>query len=382
MTGHAPLVFWQNIVSPHQAALLSALSTLWREAGNGETILACERSMSSERRRQGWQAPKMAGVEIVALEEGHTFDSLKTRFFGQKATHVCSGFHAIPLAWRALRESMKLGERTFVLAEQPQPDTRGGLAKPLLYRLHAMRFASRLGGVMAYGDLASTYYRRVGFPQVHTIGYTVANEVPPSATSSSHRTAVNLLFVGSQLHLKGLDLLLSALRDPAMPPPPAWHLTVVSGDDFSVYRERAKAHGFLDCIDWRGPMPNPEVRSLMTTSDALILPSRYDGWGAVVNEALHAGTRVIVSDRCGASCVIQDPSIGHVFRSGSVPALRANLSEAVRRGPLADAERGAIANWSRQAISPGAMARYMFEILRDVGATTTVTPPWTTVTPA
>lgn len=39
----------------------------------------------------------------------------------------------------------------------------------------------------------------------------------------------------------------------------------------------------------------------MLNADYLILPSLYDGWGAVVNEGLQSGCKVLVSKDCGAS---------------------------------------------------------------------------------
>lgn len=43
-----------------------------------------------------------------------------------------------------------------------------------------------------------------------------------------------------------------------------------------------------------------EIPSILSNQDILILPSIYDGWGAVVNEALQSGLYVISSNQCGA----------------------------------------------------------------------------------
>jgi glycosyltransferase involved in cell wall biosynthesis len=58
-----------------------------------------------------------------------------------------------------------------------------------------------------------------------------------------------------------------------------------------------------------------------------VLPSRFDGWGAVVNEALMVGTPVICSNRCGASDVIENGRNGYVFEAGSARALRERLRQ-------------------------------------------------------
>ena len=97
----------------------------------------------------------------------------------------------------------------------------------------------------------------------------------------------------------------------------------------------------------------------MAAADVLVLPSRFDGWGAVVNEALMVGTPVICSDRCGASDVIENGRNGYVDtrierlvdvmrQLQHEPALAAQWSEAARATAL---ERFSIerfaADWDR-----------------------------------
>jgi glycosyltransferase involved in cell wall biosynthesis len=65
-------------------------------------------------------------------------------------------------------------------------------------------------------------------------------------------------------------------------------------------------------------------------ADILVLPSEFDTWGLVVNEAMAAGTLPIVSDRVGcAPDLVCD--IGEVFRCGDVPDLAEAISRAIVR---------------------------------------------------
>lgn len=374
----ADLVFWQEIVSPHQAHFIAALAREWQKTSGGGTYLLCEQRMLPSRRKEGWEAPGVDGVEILCLDEGRSFEELAFRFFGRGVTHVCTGFHAIPLVWQALRAATQRGERTFVMLEYPRSSARTHLLRKALYGMHAFRFSGRLQGLLAFGEIGADYYRSVGFPRerVHPIGYTVVAGSKLACFEPPPGTRVKLLFVGSQLHRKGLDLLLAAVADPIIRDGDVgdWQLTIVSADDTAAYQSLAAERGLSARIHWRGAMPNAQVRELIARSDVLVLPSRRDGWGAVVNEALHAGARVIVSDRCGASCVVGDGLVGSVFPSQNVSALRAKLVEAIGRGPLAVAERDRIATWAEAAISPDAMARYVMSILtRPDGLRR---PPW------
>ena len=60
----------------------------------------------------------------------------------------------------------------------------------------------------------------------------------------------------------------------------------------------------MDHIYLKPFMDNTKVRLAIEEADLLVLPSRFDGWGAVVNEALGAGTPVLVSDLCGSSYLV------------------------------------------------------------------------------
>jgi glycosyltransferase involved in cell wall biosynthesis len=70
-------------------------------------------------------------------------------------------------------------------------------------------------------------------------------------------------------------------------------------------------------------------------SDLLVLPSEYEPFGVVVNEAMLCGCPAIVSDRVGAGCdLISAGQNGHIFPCGNVENLAALLREV-----LSDRER-------------------------------------------
>src|SRR5437870_11248743 len=75
----------------------------------------------------------------------------------------------------------------------------------------------------------------------------------------------------------------------------------------------------------------------MDSADLLVLPSRYDGWGAVINEALMSGIPAICSDNCGAADLVRSSvQLGAVFRAGSAIDLARVLGTWIRRGPLSE----------------------------------------------
>ena len=77
-------------------------------------------------------------------------------------------------------------------------------------------------------------------------------------------------------------------------------------------RERTTKLGFLE-LD--------EVPSLMKRHDVFLCPSRYDGWGMVVPEALAAAMPAIVSNEVGSALDIGEHDFLRFFESGSVEGL-------------------------------------------------------------
>lgn len=92
----------------------------------------------------------------------------------------------------------------------------------------------------------------------------------------------------------------------------------------------------------------PEV---YTASDVLVLPSGYEAFGVVVNEAMLCGCPVIVSDSVGAGFdLVREGETGFVFPTGDVEALSTLLREALqsfeRLKRLGEAARERMASWS------------------------------------
>lgn len=70
-----------------------------------------------------------------------------------------------------------------------------------------------------------------------------------------------------------------------------------------------------------------ELAALMAVSAMLVLPSQHEPWGAVVNEAMAAGTPVVASDRVGAAVELIETGVnGMVVKLGRIDL----LAEAMR----------------------------------------------------
>jgi len=181
-----------------------------------------------------------------------------------------------------------------------------------------------------------------------------------------------LLFSGSQIPRKGVDLLAEAYATVASECP-RLHLGLVGTgplegnlrSQLAQFGDRVRFSGF---VDWE------LLPAAYHQADILVAPSRYDGWGLIVAEGLAAGLPVIGTDRTGAALDLLRHGVnGWVTRAGNLNSLIAALREAAHLSPerlakmrseairsvschqladgarrFAEAAESAIQNWSRK----------------------------------
>lgn len=99
--------------------------------------------------------------------------------------------------------------------------------------------------------------------------------------------------------------------------------------------QQAAEAGMAGRVKFLGFVNQSQLPPIYTASDLLVLPSDYEPFGVVVNEAMLCGCPVIVSDRVGARYdLVRDEETGFVYPSGNVNALTEILQKL-----LPDADR-------------------------------------------
>lgn len=127
----------------------------------------------------------------------------------------------------------------------------------------------------------------------------------------------NFVFVGRLIAVKNLPALLSAFAEARTQSPNAanWGLILLGdGTERDALTAQINALGLGDVIRMLPGRPWFRVPEVLALSNVLVLPSRSEPWGLVVNEAMACGLPVIVSNRCG--CVpdlVRDGQNGFVF---------------------------------------------------------------------
>lgn len=131
--------------------------------------------------------------------------------------------------------------------------------------------------------------------------------------------SISLLWVGRMLNWKRVDLLIKALsrlqRDGE-----SFEITLLGdGPERKSLEKLATKLLKPSTFEFKDFVPFSEIPKLMSENDLYILPSNaYEGWGAVVNEAMSVGCTVIASDKAGASSSLINHGInGLLFKSDS-----------------------------------------------------------------
>lgn len=347
-------VFWQNMISIHQSALIQAL------AREHDVTLAVQTDFEGERQSSGWTVPDMGNARLlISPSPQEVQETLRAH---PAAIHVFSGINTYPMVYAAFRQAVRSGLKTMVYAEPYRRQGWRGVLRTFKYRLLHARYGKKISALLATGRLGVECYRRAGFPEASIFEWGYFTESRESAETECLPAPApgekpDLLFVGQLIDRKNvLPFLRAACQCSG-----DFRRCQVVGD--GPLREQAaleaQACAQISLLGTRG---NEETRQLMLRSDLLVLPSLFDGWGAVVNEALQAGMRVLCSTACGAASLLDGHARGGTFDPDQPDSLARALRQWLGKGPLAPAERNAISAWAQQHISGAAAARYLERI--------------------
>ncbi|MCH7720604.1 MAG: glycosyltransferase [Planctomycetes bacterium] len=231
---------------------------------------------------------------------------------------------------RLIRSRLKRGKLNMIWAERFILRRRRSWLQRCARRQAIRRVNHPDIHLMTMGDGAQLDYRQYGATkwQAWQFGYavqphpTLDHDLEPAPDG-----AMRLLFAGELCHRKAVDVLLAALGRATLRDH-SWNLTVVGdGDQRSNLEEQAADLNLTDKVRFLGVIPREAVDRHFSESDIVVLPSRFDGWGAIINEGMEHGLAVIASDAVGAGpLLIADGVNGFVFANEDVAALADRLA--------------------------------------------------------
>jgi glycosyltransferase involved in cell wall biosynthesis len=236
--------------------------------------------------------------------------------------------------------------------------------RALLKRLVVSRIVRSCAGILVCGSLGRAYFLKYGaqaerifyFP--YEPDYRLIETLPQEKVTEIKRRfgladdRRRLVYSGRLVGLKRVDLLFQAFVAIARQRP-QWDLVVV-GDG----PDRAKLAAMIppelvDRVLWAGFVDDQAVVSaIYRASDVLVLPSDFEPWALVINEAAAAGLAIVSSNVVGAAAeLVREDVNGRLFAPGDVQGLiRALLevTEASVTDRMKAASAGILADWRQR----------------------------------
>lgn len=368
------IVFWQNSLSPHQ---LPYITQLIENNNVNQVIIAVPYTVNSSRKAMGWNIegiPNSPKLNIYINPDKQTIDRL-LKEAPENSYHFFSGIRGFKFIFEAFKQSLKYNIKRGLITERP--NTFGfGLknGKPLWlhkirFFLQDKKFIQYITYVFAMGDDAVKYYQSISSEwKVFHFAYCtqINNENYSLSESGSY---ANFAFLGSLEWWKAPHDILKALHfDLINQSNFNYHMYFIGGGRLLCKLKKYIEKKTLKNIFFLGYKPNSEATSILEKKDILILPSVYDGWGAVVNEALGKGLYIICSDKCGAKELLSNPLCGQVFKAGNYRELANIILYCTQNIERIRKNKEFRRNWALTHISGKIIANYFIDCLNNENA--------------
>ncbi|MEO0964141.1 MAG: glycosyltransferase family 4 protein [Planctomycetota bacterium] len=272
---------------------------------------------------------------------------------------ICHGYNSIAnlTVARAARKAgvpVVLRGDSNIYAEHRLPAWKRGAKRVVIGRL-----LRGFDAVMAAGQAGREYFAYYGVPEGRIFTVPFLPDYDALGLGADRRASDGrrkLLFAGRLVDVKRVDLLVDAFVALAQERP-TWDL-VIAGD--GPLRESLAARvpePLKPRVEWLGFCEFDRIVEVYASSDLLVLPSDFEPWALVVQEAMAAGLAVVCTDVVGAAHdLVIDRVSGRRFGPGRLDELIEALRDATDETSLAtyrDGARRVLAEF-REAWDPAA----------------------------
>ncbi|MGB7591489.1 MAG: glycosyltransferase family 4 protein [Terriglobia bacterium] len=251
-----------------------------------------------------------------------------------------------------------------VLAEPGKPQLRRSLKRLLLRWL-----ARRVSAFLSVGTMNSQYWQFYGAApeKIFLARYAVDNEFFQTQAASyrgaRQRTRDEngwkqrylLLYVGRLVPFKRVDLVIEAMRRLSTKRSDIG--LVIVGDGPERERLEGLAQG-MPYVYFAGFQQQSDLPKYYGVADIFVLPSEWEPWGLVVNEAMASGLPVIATRKVGAARdLIVEGENGYLVPENDVEAMASAVDRACESEQhlllLGEKARGTVQSWNYDSTLAG-----------------------------
>ena len=233
-------------------------------------------------------------VPLPAIKAWQRWRVLNENLAAEEIFYLILGGYKLPYAVALRVWAFVHGLPVYYWMERPQPHTR---LKAKL-RNFVMGLFLRTGkGVWGIDSQAVALYSQYNKNTTQQ-PYAISGYGKPKVRA--YKKPLKCLYIGQFIERKGLDIVFSAFEKLD-----AKDVTMTfagKGPQEDEVNAFCTKYGHTNA----GFVQPADLPKLLAEHDIFVFPSRYDGWGVVVAEALAAGLPVLTSDRVGAHDLLTD----------------------------------------------------------------------------
>lgn len=175
------------------------------------------------------------------------------------------------------------------------------------------KIIGRMNAALPSGVPHKQLFDSIGFSgQIFITGSVGIFDKSNRKTHITH-SPLKYLYVGRLIDVKNVKKLIEVFNKNGLP------LTIVGDGELHKELESCAKGNII----FTGFIENDKLGAVYAEHDVFILPSTYEPWGLVVEEALYRGLPVIVSDKVGSGIdMVKQLGTGLIFESGNPDSLQ------------------------------------------------------------
>jgi glycosyltransferase involved in cell wall biosynthesis len=366
-SGQRILYFWCDIITPHW---LYTLAELAAELDVEVNVVAGSLELPGERHSFGWgETESLPDLVIKQYSAKLADEAVNNRNSHHLVTNPFNNKKHRLLVKKLRRAQIHYGIQNSMPGLISNPG--GRFLRKMLYKqlfgvwLHGAEY------ILCHGEMTRTYFRKIGIPpgKLYVSGYFVPGKVAGKRqTSSQEKQLIKVIYLGQFIHRKAV----TEFADGVVGSNYCEQRMVVDFAGAGPLRNELESRLKAPYGRVLPAVPYEQVIPFLENYDVLVLPSRADEWGVVVNEAIHAGCAVITTEKCGASDLVSGGKCGAVVKDASQCA--EVLVQAIKQGDLIRKWQAATEALSSR-ITAKAGAHYLAEIITRKRSAFD-NPPW------
>lgn len=309
-----------NLISPHQLPLARKLAEI---VGASNFRFAATLPMTTEMGRRGWRNDKIESWILRPAE--NEVERLEFKEWLNEADVVIAGYRHVD--W--FSDRLRNGKLTYYMSERWwKPPV--GMARLLHPRFALMATSFRQAAKSTYfhylpmGGYSTTDIRKIAPLEDRIWNWGYFTEVKDLLPTCFERNGqFRILWAGRMLPWKRVDILIRAFALLLHCNPNSRLTLIGDGPCREKLGQLTRKLDIMGNVDLLSSMTTDEVRDQMRSAHVYVLPSNgYEGWGAVLNEAMTERCTIVASDAGGAAkTMIRHGENGLLFSPGDYKKL-------------------------------------------------------------